>query len=48
MIKSTHDRFLHFVDSYQSYKVESDLFNYKPNNLFHFAFLYFFTETYAE
>lgn len=32
--------------NYKSYKLESNLFNYTPNNFFHFLYLYYFTTTY--
>ena len=35
-----------FRDSYEDYKVESDLLNLTPNNFFHFVYTYLFTSTY--
>ena len=35
-----------FRETYEDYKAESNLLNLTPNNLFHFVYLYFFTDTY--
>jgi len=34
------------ITSYQNYKIESNLLNLTPNNIFHFLFLFLFTSTY--
>lgn len=39
-------RMTNFREAYDSYKIESDLLNLTPNNIFHFVYTYLFTPTY--
>lgn len=38
----------HFLDSWRGYRIETKFFGLKPNNFFHFCWLYFVERLYDE